>query len=172
MESGAAREPEERRPLTASMRPTRLSRARFPFCGNSVASWPEEPTKLADALYLGYVGFSVPSHSPRMPDTRLTSIDIRNAPRRFKADSGSVYTVPTVEAKMETRCKVPTRLFLTLAFWLLPFQASAQAPANCAPGKVMCGTQCVNLSINARNCGACGAVCGAGRTCSAGKCSR
>ena len=71
---------------------------------------------------------------------------------------------------METRCKVPTRLFLTLAFWLLPFQASAQAPANCAPGKVMCGTQCVNLSINARNCGACGAVCGAGRTCSAGVC--
>ena len=84
----------------------------FRSAGNSVASWPEEPTKLADALYLGYVGFSVPSHSPRMPDTRLTSIDIRNAPRRFKADSGLVYTVPAVEAKMDTRCKVPTRLFL------------------------------------------------------------
>ena len=48
---------------------------------------------------------------------------------------------------------------------------SGNGNAACAPGKVMCGTQCVNLSINLRNCGACGQACQAGQTCSAGVCS-
>ena len=49
--------------------------------------------------------------------------------------------------------------------------SDANGKAACAPGKVMCGAQCVNLSINLRNCGACGQACQAGQTCTAGVCS-
>ena len=38
------------------------------------------------------------------------------------------------------------------------------------PDGACCGGQCVNLKIDESNCGACGRVCGAGRTCCKGKC--
>ena len=40
----------------------------------------------------------------------------------------------------------------------------------CQPPEVQCGTQCVDLSSNPSNCGACGNVCDTGEMCSQGAC--
>lgn len=40
----------------------------------------------------------------------------------------------------------------------------------CAPGLVVCGTECVDLDTDARHCGACGAGCMAREVCNAGLC--
>ncbi|NVJ05811.1 EGF domain-containing protein [Myxococcus sp. AM001] len=41
---------------------------------------------------------------------------------------------------------------------------------SCQPPEVQCGAQCVDLSSDASNCGACGNVCDGGDTCSEGVC--
>ena len=40
----------------------------------------------------------------------------------------------------------------------------------CQPPSVQCGAQCVNVTSDASNCGACGNVCGEGEVCSASAC--
>lgn len=40
----------------------------------------------------------------------------------------------------------------------------------CQPPSVQCGSQCVNVTSDPSNCGACGNVCGEGETCSASAC--
>ena len=64
-----------------------------------------------------------------------------------------------------------TGLIIALTSLIVLYQANAQASSTCATGKTMCGTRCVNLSTAPRNCGACGVVCGAGKTCKAGMCA-
>ena len=57
--------------------------------------------------------------------------------------------------------------------------ASSSAPSRCAPppalcGKTctyVCGTTCVNILTDRRNCGTCGQSCGATKTCKGGSCS-
>lgn len=41
---------------------------------------------------------------------------------------------------------------------------------GCPAGTTACGGACVNLSSDARNCGACGSACAAGQSCVAGAC--
>lgn len=41
---------------------------------------------------------------------------------------------------------------------------------NCPIGETSCGRVCVNTSLDAQNCGACGKVCSANQMCSAGTC--
>ena len=43
---------------------------------------------------------------------------------------------------------------------------------GCEPPSAVCGTRCVNLETDARNCGACGMECAGGSFCSTGACSR
>ncbi|MEI8258916.1 MAG: hypothetical protein WCJ30_24875 [Deltaproteobacteria bacterium] len=42
---------------------------------------------------------------------------------------------------------------------------------SCPAGVTLCGSTCVDLRVDRNNCGACGAVCGAGQTCSSGSCA-
>jgi hypothetical protein len=49
--------------------------------------------------------------------------------------------------------------------------ANSTATASCKAPKTMCGARCVNLNTAPKNCGACGNVCAAGKTCSNGVCS-
>ncbi|NTX55568.1 EGF domain-containing protein [Myxococcus sp. CA039A] len=44
-------------------------------------------------------------------------------------------------------------------------------PATCAPPRVQCGSQCVDVWSDEQNCGSCGNVCAAGKTCNAGVCT-
>jgi hypothetical protein len=45
-----------------------------------------------------------------------------------------------------------------------------QGPVTCAAGLTDCGGECVDLTINAGNCGACGNSCGLGGACMGGVC--
>ena len=42
--------------------------------------------------------------------------------------------------------------------------------ANPCPGSKLCNDKCVDVSLDPKNCGDCGATCGDGEVCSAGKC--
>jgi hypothetical protein len=42
---------------------------------------------------------------------------------------------------------------------------------TCVAPEILCGTVCINPNTSASNCGSCGNVCGAGRTCSGGECT-
>ncbi|MDX2019617.1 MAG: MopE-related protein [Deltaproteobacteria bacterium] len=42
--------------------------------------------------------------------------------------------------------------------------------SSCPPGTADCGGTCINLSTDAKHCGACGTTCGGGQTCSNGVC--
>jgi hypothetical protein len=46
----------------------------------------------------------------------------------------------------------------------------ADAGMTCPPPGVLCGSDCVDLSSSAGNCGACGRACDAGQSCGAGAC--
>lgn len=42
--------------------------------------------------------------------------------------------------------------------------------AMCAPERTACGSACVDVSTDPRNCGACGVACAAGQVCDLGRC--
>ena len=44
-------------------------------------------------------------------------------------------------------------------------------PPSCDPGRVLCGTECVNLAEDPRHCSACDAACGVGEVCSGSTCT-
>jgi hypothetical protein len=49
---------------------------------------------------------------------------------------------------------------------------NGKATSTCkVAGRVMCGSTCFNLSVNAKNCGQCGHACAVNQTCAAGVCS-
>jgi hypothetical protein len=53
-----------------------------------------------------------------------------------------------------------------------PEDAAAEArPAGCAAGRVTCGAACVDIAVDALNCGACGMPCDFGVACVAGRCA-
>jgi hypothetical protein len=54
---------------------------------------------------------------------------------------------------------------------MTPGDAWAAVTITCPKGTVRCGTRCVNLQTNARNCGRCGHVCPVGGHCTAGHCA-
>lgn len=47
---------------------------------------------------------------------------------------------------------------------------SFKTGAVCSSGQTLCGSSCVNLQTDNNNCGACGAKCSSGQSCSAGVC--
>lgn len=67
---------------------------------------------------------------------------------------------------------VPSTFALLAAATLTLFTSGCpQEGVVCAEGLTACGAQaCEDLGNDPRNCGACGAVCGAGQVCSAGAC--
>src|SRR5205823_5395539 len=40
----------------------------------------------------------------------------------------------------------------------------------CAPGQMLCGAECADVTTSNKDCGACGAACAAGEVCMAGQC--
>lgn len=48
---------------------------------------------------------------------------------------------------------------------------TADVPITCLPWQRNCAGRCVDLFVDSRNCGACGAACAAGMTCSRGVCT-
>jgi hypothetical protein len=57
-----------------------------------------------------------------------------------------------------------------LAALLLVSLPACNRDLVCAADQQECGDQCVSVEVDARNCGACGAACGAGEACVAGQC--
>lgn len=87
-------------------------------------------------------------------------------PRLLRGNERTVHRV-----RPSRRCSGVAAFIVALASLVVPYQAGALATSNCAAGKTMCGTRCVNLSKAPRNCGACGVVCGAGKMCKSGVCT-
>jgi hypothetical protein len=56
------------------------------------------------------------------------------------------------------------------ALALAALSAGCSAEKSCPSDQHLCGGACVSLGSDARNCGACGAACGAGQGCSLGAC--
>ena len=64
---------------------------------------------------------------------------------------------------------------LALSMALAAFALAACPPAHhgaaCTAAEVSCSGSCINVATDPRNCGACGAACAAGQSCSAGACA-
>jgi hypothetical protein len=58
-----------------------------------------------------------------------------------------------------------------IAALALAFGAACTKERTCPQGETLCGDACTSLDIDARNCGACGAACGAYQECDAGACA-
>lgn len=78
---------------------------------------------------------------------------------------------PLHTVRLSDRCRGVAGFIITLAFLLVPYQAGAANSSSCAVGKTMCSGRCLDTQTAPRNCGACGNVCGAGKTCSSGVCT-
>lgn len=63
------------------------------------------------------------------------------------------------------------RILVTLALALALGLAACSSEKTCPVGETLCGDVCTSLEIDARNCGACGAACGAFEECDAGACT-
>jgi hypothetical protein len=63
---------------------------------------------------------------------------------------------------------------LTAALGCLLLVSSCAKPStsttNCTTGQTDCGGQCKSVQTDNQNCGACGTVCGGGKTCQTGMC--
>ena len=53
----------------------------------------------------------------------------------------------------------------------LPDLGSGGSCAHCATGQGCCGAKCIDLTVDAKNCGMCGHACAAGETCKGSVCS-
>jgi len=49
-------------------------------------------------------------------------------------------------------------------------QGQCLLPGECLPGSVLCGDQCVDVSVDPANCGGCGQGCNPGDSCIFGNC--
>jgi hypothetical protein len=58
----------------------------------------------------------------------------------------------------------------SLAALAVALAAACTEERTCPQGETLCGDVCTSLDIDARNCGACGAACGAYEECDAGAC--
>jgi hypothetical protein len=63
-----------------------------------------------------------------------------------------------------------TRFGVTTTTWSAFDESFVVLGDGCIPAATRCGGACVDLTGDARHCGACGHACGAGRTCLAGGC--
>jgi len=67
--------------------------------------------------------------------------------------------------------RTPLLLFaLALMLAAAAVTPGAQAQSSCPAGRAVCGGQCVDLSADARNCGACGERCDSSSQCLYGTC--
>jgi hypothetical protein len=62
------------------------------------------------------------------------------------------------------------RLVAFVAFLALGASSLLSGCGGCPTGQFQCGQLCITLGTDPLNCGSCGNVCGAGRTCTAGVC--
>src|SRR5512137_610692 len=73
---------------------------------------------------------------------------------------------PTQEAEMSlsTRSTILAAALVSLSL------AACSSEKSCASDQQLCQGACVGLATDPANCGACGAVCGAGQNCASGTC--
>ena len=65
----------------------------------------------------------------------------------------------------------PSLVLLTCVLAIVPLLAlSGCSSYDCPTGLVKCGGQCVSITSDEENCGACGNACGSGMVCSHGVC--
>jgi len=57
-----------------------------------------------------------------------------------------------------------------LPLLLAPASLLAAGDVTCPTGKTACDGRCVNVEVNAKNCGGCGHACEPGQTCTSGMC--